>query len=128
MSETVKRPGRRDVAAIAGSPAEVRSWLSGLDAEHVVAFALPYGAGRQAESIFETLSSLPPFMHEVLRKRHRQTREGAIFTIRHNGVDYYPSFGLDPGDGYRPLETLAAIMRVLGTTKDGWGWPTGSSP
>lgn len=48
-------------------------------------------------------------------------REGAIFAIRHNGVDYYPTFGLDPSKGYRPLKSMAAVIRVLGAMKDGWG-------
>ncbi len=48
-------------------------------------------------------------------------RAGAIFAIRHNGVDYYPSFGLDPSNGYRPLKSLSAVVEVLGRMKDGWG-------
>ena len=48
-------------------------------------------------------------------------RARAIFAIRHNGVDYYPTFGLDPGDGYRPLKSMAAVIQVLDVMKDGWG-------
>lgn len=48
-------------------------------------------------------------------------REGAIFAIRHHGVDYYPMFGLDRSKGYRPLKSMAAVIQVLGATKDGWG-------
>lgn len=48
-------------------------------------------------------------------------RAGAIFAIRHNGIDYYPTFGLDPQNGYRPLKSMAAVIQVLGATKDGWG-------
>lgn len=48
-------------------------------------------------------------------------RASAIFAIRHNGVAYYPSFGLDPSKGYRPLKSLAEVMEVLGAMKNGWG-------
>ena len=48
-------------------------------------------------------------------------RAGAIFAIRHNGVDYYPTFGLDPDNGYRPLKSMAAVIQVLDAMKDGWG-------
>jgi len=48
-------------------------------------------------------------------------REGAIFAIRHNGIDYFPSYGLDPGAGYRPRKALARVLATFGDSKDGWG-------
>jgi hypothetical protein len=48
-------------------------------------------------------------------------REGAIFAIRHNGIDYFPSYGLDPQSGYRPRKAMAQVLAVLGDSKDGWG-------
>lgn len=48
-------------------------------------------------------------------------REKSIFAIRHNGIDYFPSYGLDATAGYRPLKDLATVMRVFGDRKDGWG-------
>ena len=48
-------------------------------------------------------------------------REGAIFAIRHNGVDYFPSYGLDPASGYRPRKALSIILNTFGDTKDSWG-------
>lgn len=48
-------------------------------------------------------------------------REGAIFAIRHNGVDYFPSYGLDPQSGYRPRKAMAQVLDVFADTKDGWG-------
>jgi hypothetical protein len=48
-------------------------------------------------------------------------REGAIFAIRHNGIDYFPSYGLDAGAGYRPRKAMAQVIKTFGETKDGWG-------
>lgn len=48
-------------------------------------------------------------------------REGTIFAIRHNGVDYFPSYGLDPAAGYRPRKALAQVIKAFGAAKDGWG-------
>lgn len=184
MSATLEHPDRVGVAAITGSPREVRRQLDGIDAEQVVAFTVQHGAGREAGAIVETLINLAPFVHEMLGEQRRQTletiidalvpklvpephelkeaamrarartevlgsghwmtapqiaqaagysatnpsaqpgkwkRDGAIFAIRHNGADYYPSFGLDPDIGYRPLKAMAAVIQVLASVKDGWG-------
>lgn len=184
MNSTFEHSEQTGVAAITGSPGEVRQRLGEIDAEQVVAFALQSGAGREAGAIIATLLNLAPFLHEMLGKRHRDAletivdalvpkivpephelkeaamlarartavlktrdwmtapqiaevggfsatnpsvqpgkwkRAGAIFAIRHNGVDYYPAFGLDPSKGYRPLKSMAAVIQVLGTMKDGWG-------
>lgn len=48
-------------------------------------------------------------------------REGAIFAIRHNGIDYFPSYGLDAGAGYRPRKAMAQVLKIFGDSKDGWG-------
>ena len=48
-------------------------------------------------------------------------REGAIFAIRHKGIDYFPSYGLDPQAGYRPRKPLAQVIKTFGDTKDSWG-------
>lgn len=48
-------------------------------------------------------------------------RDKAIFTISHNGVDYFPGYGLDPSAGYRPLKALARIIEIFENSKDGWG-------
>jgi hypothetical protein len=184
MNSSQEQSEQIGVAAITGSPGEVRRRLDGIDAEQVVAFALQSGAGREAGAIVETLVNLAPFLHDMLGKRHRHAletivealvpklvpephelkeaamlarartavlktrdwmtapqiaevggfnttnpsvqpgkwkRAGAIFAIRHNGVDYYPTFGLDPSNGYRPLKSMAAVIQVLAAMKDGWG-------
>ncbi|CAN5503324.1 hypothetical protein BH11PSE9_BH11PSE9_29100 [soil metagenome] len=48
-------------------------------------------------------------------------KQGAIFAIRHQGTDYFPGYGLDPTAGYRPLDAMATVLEVFGTTKDAWG-------
>lgn len=48
-------------------------------------------------------------------------RDGIIFAIRHNGIDYFPSYGLDPQAGYRPRKPLARVIATFGDTKDSWG-------
>lgn len=52
---------------------------------------------------------------------NRWKRSGQIFAIPHNGVDYYPAYGLDAESGYRPLNALAPILQVFDGKKDAWG-------
>ncbi|AKU24003.1 hypothetical protein [Massilia sp. NR 4-1] len=46
-------------------------------------------------------------------------RDGSIFALRHQGNDYFPSYGL--GADHRPLKPLAKVLAVFGAAKDGWG-------
>lgn len=48
-------------------------------------------------------------------------RERRIFTIRRDGVDYFPGYGLDAGAGWRPFKGLEAVLEVFGDARDGWG-------
>jgi hypothetical protein len=48
-------------------------------------------------------------------------KEGQIFAIRHQGLDYFPAYGLDAEAGYRPLKAMAPILAAFGMAKDGWG-------
>lgn len=48
-------------------------------------------------------------------------KEGRIFAIHHEGSDYFPGYGLDPKAGYRPVKSLADILRVFKDTRDSWG-------
>lgn len=48
-------------------------------------------------------------------------REGSTFALRHHGVDYFPAYGLDTANGYRPLKAVAPILRVFAQHKDSWG-------
>lgn len=48
-------------------------------------------------------------------------RAGKIFALRHEGIDYFPAYGLDPLTGYRPRHDVAEVVTILGRKKDGWG-------
>ncbi len=48
-------------------------------------------------------------------------RARLIFAIRHRGIDYFPSYGLDPKAGYRPLKAMAKVIETFGESKDSWG-------
>ena len=48
-------------------------------------------------------------------------RNQQIFAIAHNGVDYYPTYGLDPLAGYRPLKAMARVIELLSPYRDSWG-------
>lgn len=37
------------------------------------------------------------------------------------GADYFPGYGLDPDNGYRPLAVLKAVIEVFKGGKGGWG-------
>jgi hypothetical protein len=47
-------------------------------------------------------------------------RDGLIFAIRHNGIDYYPDYCLDPDLGFRPRKEVPQILGVLKERKDDW--------
>lgn len=48
-------------------------------------------------------------------------RDGAIFALRHHGVDYFPSYGLDAVAGYRPLKAMAKVLDAFAGSRDAWG-------
>jgi hypothetical protein len=48
-------------------------------------------------------------------------REKSIFAITHNGNDYFPSYGLHPATGYRPVKALSTLLQLFADSKDGWG-------
>ncbi|NUT74138.1 hypothetical protein HNO86_03670 [Pseudomonas sp. C1C7] len=45
---------------------------------------------------------------------------GRIFALRHEGVDYFPIYGLDPRQGFQPIPALEDVIATLSTMKDGW--------
>ena len=47
-------------------------------------------------------------------------RAGKIFALRHEGVDYFPIYGLDPAQGFRPFSALESVISTLTAIKDGW--------
>lgn len=48
-------------------------------------------------------------------------KQGQIFAIHHNGVDYFPAYGLDREASFRPLKALAGIIKEFDGHKDAWG-------
>ncbi|MCY1364552.1 hypothetical protein D9M69_513600 [compost metagenome] len=48
-------------------------------------------------------------------------RERQIFSISHNGGEYFPSYALNGLAGYRPIEAMTDILHAFGATKDSWG-------
>ena len=48
-------------------------------------------------------------------------KQGLVFAIPHNGVDYYPGYGLDRDAGFRPLKAMAKVIEAFAGHKDGWG-------
>ncbi|MFT8232329.1 hypothetical protein ACLNBI_12325 [Pseudomonas guariconensis] len=48
-------------------------------------------------------------------------KQGLIFAISHNGVDYYPGYGLDSEAGFRPLKAMAKVIEAFAGHKNGWG-------
>lgn len=47
-------------------------------------------------------------------------RAGAIFSIQHDGIDYYPLYGLDTVE-WRPSAELGPVLNVLRPHRDDWG-------
>lgn len=48
-------------------------------------------------------------------------KQGLIFAISHNGVDYFPGYGLDREAGFRPIKAMAKVIETFAGHKDGWG-------
>lgn len=46
--------------------------------------------------------------------------DGAIFTIRLGGVDYFPGYALDPRNKYRPYRALRKVIAHFQCSDDGW--------
>lgn len=51
--------------------------------------------------------------------RWKQARQ--IFAIHHSNTDYFPFFGLDAANGYKPYPVLAEILAIFGEKKGPWG-------
>jgi hypothetical protein len=62
---------------------------------------------------FETLNPSAPTSEWKSKK--------LIFSIDHKGVDYFPSYALDPVTHYRPRAAIKAVIDIFGDQKGGWG-------
>lgn len=43
----------------------------------------------------------------------RWKSEGRIFSVEHEGVEYFPGFALDPAAEYRPFRAVAEVIAIL---------------
>lgn len=50
----------------------------------------------------------------------RWRAEQRIFTLHEGDVAYFPAYGLNPEDGYRPLKLMARLIEILTPHKDSW--------
>jgi hypothetical protein len=49
--------------------------------------------------------------------------EGRIFSVEHEGAEYFPSFAIDPGAAFQPYPAVAEVSRIFDAI--GWKSPLG---
>ncbi|WP_043159761.1 hypothetical protein [Bradyrhizobium sp. Ai1a-2] len=172
------------IGTLSGTPEQVRTRLSRLHAERVIALTLEHGNEAAVRALTETVANLAPLVRTILERRQDEAlhsiiealvpevplprhkliearmtaearkavlesgdwltaaqiaeiagfsasnpsaqpnkwkRDRQIFAVRHRGVDYFPSYALDPSTDYRPAKGLARVLAVFGERKDDWG-------
>jgi hypothetical protein len=57
----------------------------------------------------------------IAAQPNKWKKDRLIFAIRHRGVDYFPTYGLDSASGYRPVKALAKVLAAFDGRKDEWG-------
>jgi hypothetical protein len=50
---------------------------------------------------------------DILRDLDHWVADGRILSVRHEGVDYFTLFALNPAEGYRPYPAAADVIRIL---------------
>ncbi|MFT3929281.1 MAG: hypothetical protein QM709_03185 [Spongiibacteraceae bacterium] len=45
---------------------------------------------------------------------------GRIFSIEHNGIEYFPAYGLDSGATCHPLQVIAKLITIFQARKTSW--------
>lgn len=48
-------------------------------------------------------------------------KKGIIFAIQRGGTEYFPGYGLDHADGFRPMLALTMVTKILAPHRDCWG-------
>lgn len=61
-------------------------------------------------------------VEEVQRDLRQWTAEGRIFSVKGQAAEYFPSFALDPGAGYRPYPVVAEVLCTLHELQWGSDW------
>ncbi len=62
--------------------------------------------------------------NEIRRDLDQWAADGRIVSVRHEGVDYFPLFALNPAEGYRPYPAVADAIRILSqilSDEGSWG-------
>ncbi|TJZ77537.1 hypothetical protein [Chitiniphilus eburneus] len=54
------------------------------------------------------------------RQPRKWKQAGRIFVIRREGRDYFPAYGLNAQNGYRPVSALSEILRTFEGHKTAW--------
>lgn len=52
---------------------------------------------------------------------HRWLRNGEIFSVTHDGIEYFPSYGFDPQNNFHPHPALKKVIEQFDGTTKGWG-------
>jgi hypothetical protein len=62
--------------------------------------------------------------NEIRRDLDQWAADGRILSVRHEGVDYFPLFALNPAEEYRPYPAVADAIRILSRVlncENSWG-------
>ena len=51
--------------------------------------------------------------NDIRRDLDQWAADGRILSVRHEDVDYYTLFALNPAEGYRPYPAVADVIRIL---------------
>ena len=77
---------------------------------------------RTVEDLAGLAGRSPAEMHSDLE---RWKAEGRIFSVEHEGIEFFPAFALDPASRYLPYPVVAEIIRILNQI-DGSRWALAS--
>ncbi len=58
--------------------------------------------------------------HEVVVDPDQMLADGRIFSLRPGKVDFFPIYGLDGTNGYRPIESLHKTLSILSARMNAW--------
>ena len=62
--------------------------------------------------------------NEIRRDLDQWTADGRILSVRHEGIDYFAVFALNPTEEYRPYPAVADAIRILShvlNRENSWG-------
>ena len=62
--------------------------------------------------------------NDIRRDLDQCAADGRILSVRHEGVDYFTLFALNPAEGYRPYPAVADVVQILSrilNRESSWG-------